>query len=315
MRKSFFDALFRAMENDPQAVLITADMGFELLERFRDKMPQQFINAGISEANAVAIAAGMALRGKRPYVYSITPFVTYRCLEQIRIDVCYHNLDVKIVGVGNGLDYAQSGTTHQPTEDIAIMRPMPNLRIACPADPIEAGAIVPLIHKTRGPWYVRLGRGKEQKIHDQPPNMPIGKAIRLFGNGEGQADAAIFSNGSIGHNAYLAAKSLANKGFVIRHYSMNWMKPLDEDTVIWEMKNSMLIVSVEENTEIGGMAGALSQVMARQSGKKMFFLPIALPDSFQKTVGSLDHLRKINGLDAPGIESRIAAEIARLKAG
>lgn len=315
MRKSFFDALFGAMEKDPRAVLITADMGFELLERFRDEMPAQFINAGISEANAVALAAGMALRGKRPYVYSITPFITYRCLEQIRLDVCYHNLDVKIVGVGNGLDYAQSGSTHQPTEDIAIMRPMPNLKIACPADPIEAGAIVPLIHETSGPWYVRLGRGKEQKIHDRPPDMQIGKAIRLFGNGEGRADAIIFSNGSIGHNAYLAAKSLANKGFVIRHYSMNWMKPMDEAVVIEEMQNSGLIVSVEENTEIGGMAGALSQVMAGQSGKKMSFLPLALPDSFQKTVGSLDYLRKINRLDAPSIESRIEAEIARLKAG
>ena len=177
MRAAFFNSLFEVAKLDKSIVIATADMGFNLLERFRDELPSQYVNCGIAEANTVTMSAGMALLGKKVFAYSIVPFMTYRCFEQTRIDVCYQDADVKLIGVGGGLDYAQSGTSHHSIEDISVMRSLPNISVVCPGDPLEAAILPSVLAKMGKPAYIRLGRGKEPVVHKRAPFMEVGKAI------------------------------------------------------------------------------------------------------------------------------------------
>jgi transketolase len=304
MRNSFFDALYEVACKDPSVVVVTADMGFNMLEKFRDSLPGQFVNAGISEANATSIAAGMAIYGKKPYIYSITNFVTYRCFEQVRLDVCYQEADVKIVGSGGGLDYGQSGPTHQATEDVAVMRSLPNMKVVCPCDPYEASALPFLLSKTKGPVFVRLGRGKEPKMHSSAPSMQIGKGIECVHHDE--ADASVFSTGAISYNAMKAVQKLQQMGVAAEHYLLPWVKPFDGKLLSEKAQSSKLLVFVEEHTAIGGLYGAACEEIA-SSGGRARVRSIALPDSFQKKAGDCDYLRTQNGLDADSIASRIAS--------
>jgi len=309
MRTSFFNALFEVAKKDPQVVLITADMGFGLLERFRDELPNQYINSGISEANSISVAAGMALLGKKAYVYSIAPFVTYRPFEQVRLDVCYHNANVKIIGVGSGLDYGQSGPTHQATEDICVMRALPNMQVACPADPVEAAALPEAINQIKTPVFVRLGRGKEPVVHKKAPEMKAGKALSVFRNDSKTKKIVIFSTGNLVYNSVIAAQRIAADGYSMEVFSMPWIKPIDGELILREADEAGLIITVEEHSEIGGLWSSVCEVLMK-NGTCRPIKSIALPDAFQKEVGSQAHLRVVNGLDPDGIEKRIRGWIA-----
>ena len=301
MRNSFFNALFELAKKDPNIVLITADMGFNLFEKFRDELPTQFINAGISEANAISMAAGMALAGKKPYVYSITTFITYRCFEQIRIDVCYQNTNVKIIGGGGGFDYGQAGATHHPTEDISVMRSLPNMKVVCPADPLEAGILPSVINEINGPVFVRLGKNKDSLVHSTQPSMETGNAIKLF-ESTTKRPIVVFATGNIVYNAYQAVNELSEKGIPIRLYSMPWIKPLDDKIVLESIGST--IVTIEEHSIIGGLFSAVCETLAINNVSATV-IPIALPDAFQKEVGDQAYLRKINELDVESIKAKI----------
>lgn len=304
MRSAFFNELFALAAKDSRIVLVTADMGFGLLERFRDELPGQYVNAGISEANAVSLAAGMALYGKKAFVYSIAPFVTYRCLEQIRVDICYQNLDVKIIGMGNGLDYAQSGPTHQPTEDIGMMRSLPNIRVACPADPLEAGALPGVLCKTPSPAYVKLGRGNEPSIHQLPPDMAIGGALPLFEKDGRGKRILMLATGGISYNALAAAKKIADSGRAISLFSVPWIKPFGSDFFGKHARDAGLVVTAEEHNPCGGLWSAACEAAA-EAGIRTPIRRISLPDAFQKEVGDREYLRKLNGLDADGMARQV----------
>jgi transketolase len=305
MRASFFNALFEIAKNDPQVVLITADMGYGLLERFRDELPNQYINAGISEANSMSVAAGLALSGKKVYVYSIASFVTYRPFEQIRLDICYHNANVKIIGIGSGLDYGQSGSTHQATEDISIMRSLPNMQVVCPADPLEAAALPKILANIDRPVFVRLGRGKEPLVHNTPPSMEPGKAIKIYELGKA---IVVFATGNIVYNAYQAVKELSEEGLPITLYGMPWIKPLDEKTILVEA-GSDIIITIEEHSKIGGLFSAVCETLASNQTLATI-IPIALPDAFQTEVGDQAYLRKVNGLDVESLKRKIREAIS-----
>jgi transketolase len=303
MRNNFFNALFEIAKNDPNVVLITADMGFGLFEKFRDQLPRQFINAGVSEANAMTMAAGMAIAGKKPYVYSITPFITYRCFEQIRLDVCYQNVNVKIIGSGGGLDYGQDGTTHHPTEDISVMRSLPNMKVVCPADPLEAAVLPSIISNIDGPVFVRLGKGKEM-IHSFPPTMEIGKANKVYQSKTLGRPIVVFATGDIIANAYQAAVILDKEDVPIRLYSVPWIKPFDEKAVLEEIPDASAIVTVEEHSRIGGLFSSVCETLVSNNAQAKV-ISIALPDAFQKEVGDQAQLRKINGLDVESLKTKL----------
>jgi len=208
MRDTFVRTLITLAKNNPNIELFTGDLGFGVLKPFWEQLPDQFVNAGIAEQNMTAAAAGAAGEGKIVFTYSIGNFPTLRCLEQIRNDCAYHDANVKIVCVGGGFVYGSLGMSHQATEDIAVMRALPNVAVLCPGDPAEAEAATKAIAEYPGTCYLRLGRGGEKRIHKDIENFKIGQAIRIH-NGE---RIAVFSTGAILDEVVGAADILAKKG-------------------------------------------------------------------------------------------------------
>ena len=164
-RTTFIQTLIELARKDERIFLLTPDMGYSVLEKFRDEFPDRFLNCGIAEQNTISLAAGLAASGKIVYVYSIIPFVTMRCFEQVRLDLAYNNTNVKLIGIGAGFTYGSAGTSHHAIEDIAIMRCIPNMTVLCPGDPIETRELIKRSYEMYGPTYIRLGKNGEPKIH------------------------------------------------------------------------------------------------------------------------------------------------------
>ena len=228
MRNAFLDTLFELAELDDRIVFVTGDLGYRVVERFQERLPRQFLNAGVAEQNMTAIAAGMAMSGKIVFTYSIANFPTLRCLEQIRNDVCYHDANVKIVSVGGGLAYGALSVTHHAVEDIGVMRCLPNLLVVAPGDPVETRAATRAVTTHPGPVYLRLGKAGEPTVHQARIAFELGKAICVRDGG----NLTIMSTGGMLHTAVQAAERLAAGGIQARVLSMHTVKPLDEDAVL-----------------------------------------------------------------------------------
>src|SRR3989344_1848258 len=302
MRNAFIRSLEEIARYDKRIFLLTGDLGFSVFEKFRDEFPDRFINMGVAEANMTGVAAGLALSGKIVFIYSIVPFATMRCFEQIRNDLCMQNLDVKIIGVGSGLSYGSLGPTHQSIEDIAIMRALPNMVVVCPGDPVEAGLVVRESMHYKGPVYIRLGRGGEPVIHKTRPDFEIGKAITLVDG----SDVTLIATGNMLENAVLAAGLLAEK-ISVRVISMHTVKPIDKESVLKSADETKVIFTIEEHSLIGGLGSAVSEILAEHN-KEIIFKRIALPDSFIKIAGSQKYLRSINSLSSEYVAERILKE-------
>ena len=179
MRTTFLNTLFELAKQDPRIVFITGDLGFGVAERYMEELPKQFVNAGVAEQNMTGMAVGMALSGKIVFTYSIANFPTLRCLEQVRNDVCYHQADVKVVSVGGGFAYGSMGATHFATEDLGVMRMLPNLLVVAPGDPVETRHATRAIVERPGPCYLRLGKAGEPVVHKGEIEFELGKAIQV----------------------------------------------------------------------------------------------------------------------------------------
>lgn len=179
MRKVFIETLIQIARKDPRIFLVTADMGYSVLEPFQNEFPERFLNAGVAEQNAVTLAAGLATSGYIPYVYSIVPFITMRCFEQIRVNLAYMQTNVRLIGVGAGFEYGPSGATHHAIEDIAIMRALPGMTVCCPGDNLEAEQIISQSIDYQGPMYIRIGKNKHSVLHKSGANIQISKAAIL----------------------------------------------------------------------------------------------------------------------------------------
>ena len=216
MRNTFIKYLTEQARFDKRIFVITPDLGFSVLEKFRDEFPDRFLNTGIAEQNAIGIAAGLALSGKLVYVYSITPFVTMRCFEQVRLDIAYMKTNVRLVGVGAGLSYGAAGATHHAIEDIAIMRALPNMVVCCPGDPIEVRELVRQSFNFNGPIYFRLGKNGEPNIHNKETDIKIGQAIKIT---EGD-DMTLITTGNMLEQGYHWMRQLKEQGKSITLLSM-----------------------------------------------------------------------------------------------
>jgi len=300
MRKAFINTLVELASKDRRIYLLTGDLGFSILAKFAEKFPNRFINCGVAEENMIGVAAGLALSGKKPYVYSIIPFLIMHCFEQIRNDICYQNLDVRLVGVGEGLSYGTAGATHHSTEDISLMRVLPNMTVVCPGDPIETERIVELLTFHSIPTYIRLGKSNEPKVHSEIPYCEIGKGITMKdGN-----DITVIATGNMLYNAKQVADKIANNGVSCRLISMPFVKPIDEEIILRAAKETRAIFTIEEHSSIGGLGSAVANVLI-ESDSKTLFRKIALPDNFCKDVGDQEYLREQNGLSVEKIISNI----------
>jgi len=297
MRTAFINTLFEMAKNDKNIHLVVGDLGFGVVTQFMKELPDQFVNVGVAEQNMTGIAAGMAMSGKIVFTYSIANFPTIRCLEQIRNDVCYHRANVIITSVGGGLCYGPLGASHHATEDIAIMRAIPNMMVVAPGDPVEVSLAVDALIRNGGPAYLRLGRAKEPFVHKSTPSFNIGKAITVS---EGK-DLTIISTGGLLFNAVEAAHELNRLGIGTGVISMHTVKPIDKEAVLQAAKNSKAIVTLEEHSTIGGLGGAVSEILLEEETKPKYFKRIGLNDYFSSIVGDQDYLRAHYGLGVSGI--------------
>ena len=296
MRDTFVKTLMGLTEKKDNLYLITGDLGFGVLKPFWERFPDRFINAGIAEQNMTSVAAGMALEGNIVFTYSIGNFPTLRCVEQIRNDCAYHNADVKIVCVGGGFVYGSLGMSHHATEDIAILRALPDVTVVCPGDLVEAKYATEAIVNHKGTCYLRLGRGGEKRIHNDLPDFTIGKAIKLRDGNR----VAIFSTGGILDNATEAAIRLNDEGISTAQLSFTTVKPIDKDAILEYGRKSELIVTCEEHNIVGGFGSAVAEVMA-EAGVKAKLLRVGLNDMYSSIVGTQSYLREKYKMDCNSI--------------
>ena len=291
MRTSFIDCLVKRAEVDERIFLITADMGFSVFEPFMEKFPDRFINAGVAEQNAVGMASGLALSGKTVYVYSIIPFITMRCFEQIRLDVAYVNANVRLVGVGAGLTYGPMGSTHHSIEDIAIMRSLPNMTVCCPGDPVETRSLIEESFDFDGPIYFRLGKKGEPNIHAEDTVVKIGRAVTVTKG----PDAALITTSNMLARGREWVERWAREGKRATLLSMPTVKPLDKSAIEGLIEKGMPIITLEEHNIIGGLGSAVAEVIA-ESGKPVAFKRIAINDTYSHHIGDHEFLREKFGL-------------------
>lgn len=299
MRNAFIERISLAAEKDKKIFLMSGDLGYGVLDKFRERFPKRFINAGISEQNMMLAACGMAVEGKTVYVYSIGNFTTMRCMEQIRNAVGYHNANVKIIAVGCGMAYGPLGVTHHATEDIAVTRCIPNLSVFSPADAVEAALIADKTALIKGPCYIRLGKGKEPSLHNGE-NIDVSKLMRLK-SGE---NAAIIATGSVAGEGLKASDILKDQGFGCSVYSLASIKPIDKLGIITACKTYGHIFTLEEHNVIGGLGSAVCEIAA-EGGYKAKIIRIGLNDVFSSIVGSHEYLKGIYGLSGLSVAERV----------
>jgi transketolase len=240
----------------------------------------------VAEQNMTSIAAGLALCGKTVFTYSIANFPTLRCVEQIRNDVCYHNANVKVVSVGGGLGYGSLGVTHHATEDVAVLRSLPNMIVVSPGDPVETQAATRALAARHGPAYLRLGRAGEPVVHSGGIDFEIGRAITVR---EGD-DLCIFATGGLLMNAVKSADILKQQGIYARVVSMHTIKPLDSGAILSAARRTGAIFTLEEHGIVGGLGSAVAEVIAETCDQRIIFKRLGLPSAFTSEVGRQEHL-------------------------
>lgn len=302
MRDHFIKRLSELAEHDFRIMLVTGDLGFGVFDEYRRRFPGQFINAGVAEQNMTGIATGMAMEGRVVFTYSIANFPTLRCLEQIRNDACYHGANVKVVSIGGGFSYGALGISHHATEDLAIMRSLPDITVVSPCGYWETIEATEAIVNMPGTCYLRLDKsaGDDAPL-DKEEKFEIGKA-RVLREG---SDCAIIVTGGILGEVWQAAELLEKKGISARIVSMHTIKPLDREAILQTCRDVGVIVTVEEHTVDGGLGSAVAEALLDNGVLPSAFLRIGLEAGFSSIVGSQQYLRKRYGLDAESISDRI----------
>lgn len=306
MRSVFNKVLVDIARRDPRIYMVLADIGYGEIEPFAEAFPERFINCGVAEQNMAGVACGIALEGNIAVTYSIANFPTLRCLEQIRNDSCYHNANVKTVIIGGGLAYGALGVSHQATEDIAIMRALPNMIVVCPCDFAEAEAAVHAMIAHPGPVYYRCGYKKEPDVHVGPIDFRFGKAIRVCDG----SDLTFIFTGTIGNQVVPAADLLAEEGIHARVISMHTVKPIDREAILAAARETGGIVVVEEHQIHGGLGGAVAEVLVDACVAPQRFLRLALPDVYVCKVGTHQWLLDQYGLSTRKIVGSVRAMLA-----
>ncbi len=299
MRNAFAEELTILAKEDGRVVLLSGDIGNKLFDKFKAVDERRFYNCGVAEANMMGVAAGMALSGLRPVI-----FTTTRCFEQIRVDACYHNAPVVIVGTGSGLSYADLGPTHHSLEDMAILRTLPGMRVLAPCDNTELRLALRAALQEDGPVYIRIGKKGEPDIHSKSPPFRIGKGIVVRSG----SDVALIAAGTIMPAVVKAADLLLERGVSAEVVSFHSVKPLDVEYLSKACSRFKLLATIEEHGRIGGLGGAVAEWGA---GRRDAPLQISFGsgDEFMHEVGSQDYARAKFGLTAGNISAKVLAAL------
>jgi transketolase len=301
MRDSMMKALYELANDNKNIILITADLGYNLVEDFAKKFPKQFINIGIAEQNMIGVASGLALEGKIVYVYSIGNFPTLRCLEQIRNDACYHNLNINIICMGVGFSYGILGMTHHATEDVAIMRALPGTTVISPSTAHEAYSATINLSKQDGVGYLRLDKSKVEDSNDSVKKFEIGKGNVLIDG----SDYVIIACGGIVDEAISAAHDLNKKNISCKVVSMHTIKPIDNDLIQDYVENFKGIISLEEGNITGGLGSAILETCLNTGKFPLKMKMLGVKDEYVSVVGSQEYLRDYIGISSKFIVNAI----------
>lgn len=306
MRNTFASEITELAGKDESIVLLSGDIGNRLFNDYKDKFPERFYNCGVAEANMTGMAAGLALSGLHPVTYTITPFATTRCMEQIRLDVCYQNLPVIIVGTGSGLSYAPLGATHHSLEDIAFLRSIPNMHVICPADTVEVRLALQAAIKISKPVYIRLGKKGEPLVHQTIPEFTIGKGITIIQGDE----ICLLSTGNMLPTAMQSAQMLMERGKSVQVVSMHTVKPLDEDLLKSVFGRSRVVATIEEHSLLGGLGSGVAEWYVDHGPQKARLLRFGTNDKFLHIAGSQAYARQLFGLTPQQITEKVLSVVA-----
>lgn len=299
MRNHLINELVSLAEIDERIMLVIADLGYSVVEGFQKKYPNRFINVGIAEQNMSALAAGLAMEGNMVFTYSIGNFPTLRCIEQIRNDICYHNANVKILAVGGGFAYGDLGMTHHATEDIAMMRTLPGMRVYVPSDEVDAVYCLHDACKYDGPAYIRMARGKEAVFHDKKTPVDVGKLdqiSRYVGD-----DVNILTTGTVLNEGIELQRKLEKNNISTGLFSVPRIKPISVSEIRDLASKSSLIITIEEHSILGGLGGTVAELISEIRGKHAVLFRAGLNDVFSSEVGDQFYLRDYYGLSASKI--------------
>ncbi|MDR0823205.1 MAG: hypothetical protein LBN20_05460 [Endomicrobium sp.] len=296
MQKEFLNAIYEIAQKDKNVLWLSADNGNDFDMFYYRDFPKQYFNMGIAEENMIGVAAGLASYGKNPFVYSAGTFLAYRTFEFIRDDICFQKKNVKVVGFGSGISISMLGPTHHSTEDIALLRTLPNLTILSPASPKEVYKCVHAAYEIKSPVYIRLEMSNEPEIYSGNCDFQLGKNNIIC---EG-SDIAVFSTGSIISEVIIAAKKLKECGISVEIVNVHTIKPFDKNSVLKEAAKVKYIFVVEEHTIIGGLGGLIAEIIADEN-ININFKRIGLNNCFAKGYGTISDVRKENGLNADSI--------------
>lgn len=294
MRFFFINELIKEAKKNKNIYLLTSDLGFNAFENFKKNFPDRFINTGVAENNMIGVAAGLALRKKKVFVYSILPFLVFRSLEQIRNNICHNDLDIKVMAAGGGFSYGPQGVSHNTSEDISMLMSLPNLKIFNPGSKEELKSIISIIFKNKSPCFVRLGKCPNENFYKQKINLNLSKKYSGLIVKHGK-DLTILSTGNILKNVVDVAKMLDKIGVSTKVVSFPILKPFDKNFLINNLKTKY-VISVEENTLINGLGYLISNVIIEKQINITNFKSFALEDKVHKNIGSQDYLLHINNL-------------------
>ena len=310
MRKRCLDIVYALAQRDERVVFIGSDLSPGLLGEMKKAYPQRYYMEGVAEANVIGMAAGMAMEGLVPYVNTIATFITRRCYEQVALDLCLHDLPVRLIGNGGGYVYAPLGPTHQAIEDLAIMRALPNMTVTAVCDAEEMTRLMNASLDWPHPMYIRLAKGGDPIVSRPENGFAIGKAIDLS-EGGGDADALLVSTGVATTAALAASKRLAGDGVRCRVLHVHTIKPLDATAIVAAAREARLVVTVEEHSVVGGLGGAVLEALADSGSAMPPVRRLGIGDEFARHYGNQQKLMDMWGLNPDGIAGAVTDGLAR----
>jgi transketolase len=301
MRNTLINAIAKKMESNPYIYLLTGDLWWPFFYEFFTKFPDRCINVWIAEQNMIGIAAWLALEWKKVYCYSIVPFITMRAYEQVRVDICSHNLDVTLIGVGGGFAYGTLGNTHYGIEDINVMRWLPNMQIFCPVDKVEILAGLSYLDKNVWPTYIRLNRWWEADILSTEIAIDITRPVPLSYGGKA---VIIFSTWRIWSTAKEVVEKLQAEWVQCSAYSIPLVKPINRDAILELVSDDSIVFSLEEHTIYGWLWSALAEIIA-ESSKRVQFKRFGMEDTFYYVAWDQEYMKWVAGIDTESIYNKI----------
>ena len=304
MRATCLNMIYDLAKRDSRVIFIGSDLSPGLLAEMKKEMPERWYMEGVSEANVIGMAAGLAMEGYIPYVNTIATFITRRCYEQVAVDLCLHDLPVRLIGNGGGLVYAPLGPTHLAVEDIAIMRALPNMTVTAVCDAKEMVRLMNCTLDWPQPIYIRLAKGGDPIVSREENGFTIGKAIPML-RARARRSVVLIATGIMTTNCLAAADLLAKDGHDVSVVHVHTIKPLDEETVLEFARGAELVVTVEEGTRIGGFGSAVTDLLVEKLGVALPpVLRIGLADAFPQKYGLQEELFELYGLTPAQIAAR-----------